>query len=160
LGVALLPACGYAPVYGASSAAHYEVLAGPYSTANFEAVGETVNGMRAELGAAAALGSGRHVSVEVVRVDERSIGVQSVGTMPLARGSEIVVVGRARVYDSAESETVRWDSGDMSRAAQYAAGSGAGQDTASRSKAVREAARALGRAMARALLGLPEPAEG
>jgi len=158
-GLALLPGCGYVPVYGSSST-KYEVVAGQYGTASFEAVGETVSGMRAELGASGALGQGRRVSVEVLRVDERSIGIRPVGNAPLARGSEIVVVGRARVYDSSESTAPRWDTGDMSRAAQYAAGSSPEQDAAERNKAVREAARALGRAMARAVLGLPEPAEG
>jgi hypothetical protein len=136
------------------------VLAGPYSTAQFEAVGEAVNGMRTELGAADALGAGKRIVVEIVRVDERSIGTQMGGAGPLARGSEVVVVGRARVYESAENSAATWDTGDMSRAAQYAAGASARQDQITRGKAVRDAARALGRAMARAVLGLPEPAEG
>jgi len=155
----LLSACGYTPVYGPSGA-RYEVQAGPYSTAQFEAVGEAVNGLRTELGAAGALGAGRRVVVEILRVDERSIGVQVTGAAPLARGSEVVVVGRARVYESSENSAPTRDTGDMSRAAEYAAGVSAAQDAVARSKAVREAARTLGRAMARVVLGLPEPAEG
>jgi hypothetical protein len=159
LGALLLLGCGYAPLYG-SGAGHYEVRPGPYATANFEAAGIAVDGVRAELGSAGALGSGRLVIVEIVRIDERSIGVQAPGTAPLARGSEIVVVGRARIYASAESNAAQWDTGDMSRAVQYAAGITGTEDAIARGKAVRDAARALGRAMARAILGFPEPAEG
>ncbi|HYQ18699.1 MAG TPA: hypothetical protein VEQ58_23150 [Polyangiaceae bacterium] len=154
-----LAGCGYQPVYAATGR-HYEVVAGRYNTASFEAVQEAASGVRSELGAAEALGSGfPQVVVEVLRVDERSLGVRAVGDTPLARGSEIVVTGRARVLQSAGA-TSSYDSGDMSRAAQFAAGTTPGADAELRSRAVRDAARSLGRALGRAVLGLPEPAEG
>jgi hypothetical protein len=159
LGWALL-GCGYQPVYGAS-AQRYEVVAGRSGSASFEALSAVTAGVRSELGAAEALGSGfPRVVVEVLRVDERSIGVRAAaGATPLARGSEIVVVGRARVLAAADAAPA-FDSGDMSRSVQFAAGTSATADAASRSRAVRDAARILGQALGRAVLGLPEPQEG
>jgi hypothetical protein len=152
--------CGYEPVYGAGQP-HYSVAAGRFSSASFEAVQSTLDGMRSELGAAQALGTGpAQVTVEISRVDERSLGVRSMGNAsPLARGSEVVVVGRALVRDKPEA-AARIDTGDMSRAAQYAAGGTPSADAAARSRAVRDASRSLGKALGRVVLGLPEPAEG
>ncbi|HEY6080986.1 MAG TPA: hypothetical protein VIW29_19360 [Polyangiaceae bacterium] len=154
-----LAGCGYQSIYGGSPAHRYEVTAGRSATASFEAVQAAVAGVRSELGAAEALGSGfPRVVVEVVRVDERSIGVrEGEGPTPLARGAEIVVVGRAQVLDAPEAPP-SIDTGDMSRTAQYAAGSTPTADAASRSRAVRDASRALGHALGRAVLGMPEPA--
>jgi hypothetical protein len=154
-----LSACGYQPVYGNPSAARYEVTASRSGTAHFEAMQAAVSGVRSELGAAEALGKGfPQVVVEVLRVDERSIGVRGAEQAPLARGAEIVVVGRARVLDAPDAAP-SLDTGDMSRAAQYAAGDSPTADAAARSRAVRDASTALGRALGRALLGLPEPAQ-
>jgi hypothetical protein len=156
-----LTGCGYEPVYGPQGGRHYDVVAGHYATASFEAVQAVTAGVRSELGAAQALGSGYpRVVVEVLRIDERSIGVGvSNGAAPLARGSEIVVVGRAQVFQSAGAHPVI-DTGDLSRAAQFASGASPSADAARRARAVRDAARTLGRALGRAVLGLPEPAEG
>lgn len=157
LGASVL-GCGYGPVY-APGGPRYEVLAGDYRTSSFEAVQATVAGVRSELGAAEALGKGfPRVVVEVLRVDERSIGVSSTSNGPLARGAEIVVVGRAQVVE-ADGKPPRWDTGDMSRAAQYAAGASPTADAEARGRAVRDAGRALGKALGRAVLGLPEPAQ-
>lgn len=159
--VAGVAGCGYQPVYSSQSGRHYEVVAGHYATSSFEAVQVATAGVRSELGAAQALGSGfPRVVVEVLRVDERSIGVGSAdGERPLARGSEIVVVGRAQVFQS-EGAAVVVDTGDLSRAAQFASGASPSADAARRARAVRDAARTLGKALGRAVLGLPEPAEG
>lgn len=152
--------CGYQPVYGVASPVHYEVVKGRAATSSFEAADAAAAGVRSELGAAEALGKGfPQVIVEIARVDERSIGIRSLGNdAPLARGTEIVVVGRALVLDAAGAAPSR-DTGDMSRAAPYAAGFTASADAAARSRAVRDAARSLGRALGRVVLGLPEPAE-
>jgi hypothetical protein len=156
-----LAGCGYQPVYSAQGGRHYDVVAGHYATASFEAAQVAVAGVRSELGAAQALGSGfPRVVVEVLRVDERSIGIGSMSNeTPLASGTEIVVVGRAQVFQS-EGAPPLIDTGDFSRAAQYASGASPGADAAGRARAVRDAARKLGRALGRAVLGLPEPAEG
>jgi hypothetical protein len=155
-----LSGCGYGPVYGASGGPRYEVVAGRVVTSSFEAVQEAAAGVRSELGPAGALGSGfPRVVVEVLRVDERSIGVRSMGNTPLARGSELAVVGRAYVLERADAKPSR-DTGDLSRSVQFAAGTTPSADAASRSRAVRDAARSLGKALGRAVLGLPEPAEG
>jgi hypothetical protein len=156
-----LVACGYQPVYGAEGQQRYEVVAGAYATASVEAVQAAVAGVRSELGAAQRLGSGfPRVVVEILRVDERSIGAQRAsGGEPLARGSEIVVVGRARVMTS-ESAPASIDTGDISRAAQFAAGPTPSADNLARARAVRDAARAVGQVLGRSLLGLPVPAEG
>jgi hypothetical protein len=152
--------CGYGPVYGGSGGPHYEVVTGGYTTSSFEAVQAASAGLRSELGAAQALGRGfPRVVVEVLRVDERSIGVRSTTNAPLARGSEVVVVGRAQVLQAAGGAP-SLDTGDMSRASQFAAGSSPSADAAARSRAVRDAARSLGKALGRAVLGLPEPSEG
>ncbi|HVY27420.1 MAG TPA: hypothetical protein VHB79_12770 [Polyangiaceae bacterium] len=152
--------CGYEPVYGARQP-QYAVVAGRFSTASFEVVQSTLEGVRSELGAAQALGAGpAQVTVEILRVDERSIGVRSMSSAgPLARGAEVVVVGRALVRDKREA-AARVDTGDMSRASQYAAGGTPSADAAARSRAVRDAARSLGKALGRVVLGMPEPAEG
>jgi hypothetical protein len=157
---AALAGCGYQPVYAGSSARQYEVTSARSGTASFEAVQAAVSGARTELAAADALGSGSdQLVVEVLRIDERSIGVrEGEGSTPLARGAEIVVVGRARARATPEGP-VRLDTGDMSRSAQYAAGDSPTADAAARSRAVRDASRALGRALGRAVLGLPEPAQ-
>jgi len=154
-----LAGCGYQPIYGGTPEHRYEVTAGRSATASFEAVQAAVAGVRSELGAAEALGNGfPRVVVEVLRVDERSVGVrEGEGPAPLARGAEIVVVGRAQVLDAADAPP-SIDTGDMSRAAQYAAGATPTADAAARSRAVRDASRALGHALGRALLGMPEPA--
>jgi len=152
--------CGYGPVYGASGGSRYEVVTGRVATASFEAAQEAAAGVRSELGPAGALGSGfPRVVVEVLRVDERSTGVRSMGNTPLARGSEIAVVGRAYVLERADAAPSR-DTGDLSRSTQFAAGTTPSADAASRSRAVRDAARSLGKALGRALLGLPEPLDG
>jgi len=151
--------CGYGPVYGSPSS-HYEVVTGRVATSSFEAVQEAAAGVRSELGPAGALASGYpRVVVEVLRVDERSIGVRAASQAPLARGSEIVVVGRAQVIERAGAAPAR-DTGDLSRSVQFASGATPTADAAARSRAVRDAARALGRALGRAILGLPEPLEG
>jgi hypothetical protein len=156
--IGTLAGCGYQPVYGGQQT-RYAVEPGHYSTASFEAVQSAVAGVRNELGTARALGSGPRVIVEILRVDERSIGVRATSDAPLARGSEIVVVGRALVYDKPEGPA-RLDTGDVSRAAQYASGVSASADAAARTRAVRDAARSVGKALGRVVLGLPEPAEG
>ena len=157
---AALPGCGYHPIYGAQRP-RYAVQAGHYSTASFEAVQATVAGVRSELGAAEALGAGYpRVVVEVLRVDERSTGVRDTPSQgPLARGSEIVVVGRAQVFEQ-EGGAATIDTGDMSRAAQFASGNSPSVDAAARERAVRDASRRLGQALGRSVLGLPEPLEG
>lgn len=159
--LSLVTACGYRPIYGGAEHDRYQVVTTRYATAQFEAVQATAAGVRSELSAAEALGSGfPQVVVEVLRVDERSIGVRSMGNEgPLARGTEIIVVGRAQVVPRA-GEPPTTDTGDMSRAAQYAAGASPTANAAARSRAVRDAARNLGKALGRAILGLPEPAEG
>ena len=152
---------GYRPIYGTSAAVRYGVTAGHYATASFEAVQAAAGGVRSELAAAQALGGAfPEVVVEVLRVDERSIGVRSTfNGAPLARGSEIVVVARA-VVRPAPGEPPTFDTGDMSRTAQFAAGASPTADAAARSRAVRDAARRVGQALGRAVLGLPEPLEG
>ena len=154
-------ACGYRPVYGGSEARRYEVVAGHYATSSFEAVQAALGGVRSELGAAEVLGTGfPRVVVEVLRVDERSIGVGSTGNDgPLARGSEVVVVGRAQVFESA-SAAASIDTGDISRSAQFASGATPTADATARARAVRDAARAVGKALGRAVLGLPVPSAG
>ena len=144
----------------ADGGAHYEVVVGRTGSASFEAGSAAAAGVRSELQAAGALGSGfPQVVVEILRVDERSIGVRAAGVQPLARGSEITVVGRALVLPSANANSTL-DTGDVSRSSQFASGPTPAADAEARSRAVRDAARSLGRALGRAVLGLPEPAEG
>jgi len=156
----MLGGCGYGPVYGGQTGERYEVVTGPVATSAFEAVQAAAAGVRSELGPAGALGSGYpRLVVEVLRVDERSIGVRALNETPLARGSEIVVVGRAHVIERADARPTR-DTGDLSRAVQFAAGTTPTADAAARSRALRDAARSLGKALGRAVLGLPEPLDG
>ena len=161
LAVWCLSGCGYQAVYGSSEGLRYDVVAGRVATSSFEVAQAATAGVRSELEPAGALGAGYpRVVVEIVRIDERSIGVRNAGTAsPLARGTEVVVVGRAHVQERPEAAPTR-DTGDFSRSAQFAAGVTPSADAASRSRALRDAARSLGKALGRAVLGLPEPAEG
>lgn len=156
-----LSGCRYHAVYGSADGPRYDVVAGRVATSSFEVVDAATAGVRSELGSAGALGSGYpRVVVEIVRIDERSIGVRDAGNAsPLARGSEVIVVGRAHVQERPEAAPTR-DTGDFSRSAQFAAGVTPSADAASRSRALRDAARSLGKALGRAVLGLPEPADG
>jgi hypothetical protein len=63
------------------------------------------------------------------------------------------------VFQSAGTEPVI-DTGDLARAAQFASGASPSADAAARARALRDAGRNLGKALGRAVLGLPEPAEG
>jgi hypothetical protein len=133
-------------------------------TSQFEVTQAVLSGVRTELLVGAASKDATdypRVEVEILRVDERSIGVRrgELDDAPLARGSEIVVVGRARVFDGPDAAP-SFDTGDMTRAVQFASGASPTLDAAARSRAARDAARSLGRGLGRAVLGLPEPAEG
>ena len=155
-----LAGCGYQSPYAPS--ARYVVVAGDFRSSLFEVGPALLGGVRSELSAPAAQSNIGYpqVEVELLRVDERSIGIRNTAEdVPLARGSEIVVVGRARVLP-APNQPASFDTGDMSRAAQFASGSTPAADADARSKAARDAARSLGKALGRAVLGLPEPAEG
>jgi hypothetical protein len=100
--------------------------------------------------------------VELVRVDEKSVGIavsQGPGgaTVPLARGSSVAVMGRAWVEDSGGAAPAR-DTGDLRRVEQYASESDSRRDSFRYDQAVRAAADELGHSLARRVLGLPESA--
>ena len=120
-------------------------------------------GARAELAKAGALQAGSaypQLVVEILRVDEQALGIAATPLagrdVPLARGTSVAVVGRARLLESPGVAAAR-DTGDLRRAERFAASSDRHAEAAVRQQAVRSAARRLGRALARRILGQPEP---
>jgi hypothetical protein len=119
-------------------------------------------GARAELSRGGALKAGGYpqVVIEVLRVDEQALGIASspeAGRQaPLARGTTLAVVGRARLVEAPGAPPTR-DSGDFRRAERFEASSNRHAEASVRQQAVRSAARRLGRALMRRILGQPEP---
>jgi hypothetical protein len=120
-------------------------------------------GARAELGRTGALRSGTgypQVVIEVLRVDEQALGIASLPAgsrnVPLARGTSIAVVGRARLLEAPGAPPAR-DSGDLRRVEHFEASTDRRTEAVVRQQAVRSAARRLGRSLIRRILGEPEP---
>ncbi|HEY6557394.1 MAG TPA: hypothetical protein VI072_08975 [Polyangiaceae bacterium] len=120
-------------------------------------------GARAELGKAGALRSGTgypQVVIEVLRVDEQALGISALPagsrTAPLARGTTIGVLGRARLLEAPGAAPAR-DSGDLRRVEHFEASTNRLHEAGIRQQAVRAAARRLGRSLIRRILGEPEP---
>jgi hypothetical protein len=159
----LATSCGYHSVYTARQSEPLSVVAGEHRIPELSAVEATLGAARAELSRAGALKSGTdypRVVIEVLRVDEQSLGIAAITeqgrALPQARGSRIAVVGRAWLERAANQALIR-DSGDMRRTEQYATSEDPGAEGANREDAVRSAARRLGRALARRILGESEP---
>jgi hypothetical protein len=160
---AMAISCGYQPVYAARSEQPLSVVPGPYRVAELSAVEAALGAARAELSRAGALKPGAgypRIVVEVLRVDEQSLGIVRVEEQgieqPSARGSRIAVVGRAWLESGADRAHMR-DSGDLRRAEQYASSGELGAEAANRDDAIRSPAKRLGRAQVRRIMGEPEP---
>jgi hypothetical protein len=119
-------------------------------------------GARAELSRAGALKASGYpqLVIEVLRVDEQALGIARAAVRgrdaPLARGTTLAVVGRARLIETPGAPPAR-DSGDFRRAERFEASPNPHAEASVRQQAVRSAARRLGRALARRILGHAEP---
>ena len=159
----LLSSCGYQSIHSSRSELRLSVVAGPQAVPDPIAVQGALSGARSELGRSGALQAGGgypRIIVEVLRVDEQALGIaratDGVTERPLARGTSIGVVGRARLVEAPSAPAAR-DSGDMRRVARFSASVDRHAETATREQALRSAARRLGRALVRRILGDPEP---
>ena len=155
-------ACGYAPKYGSRRDVRLSVAPAAHRVAEIDVVDATLDGVRAELSRAGALGPGGaypRLVVEVVRVDEVSAGIAlSPDAGPLARGSAVAVVARAWVIPSVGARSER-DTGDIRRVEHVMSDVDSRHDATHYHEALRSAAKGVGRALARRVLGGPEPAE-
>lgn len=139
------------------------VDAAPLATPHIEALDAALAGARAELARHHALRSRGYprLVVELVRVDELPSGILASeaagGRLPLARGSEVGVVGRAYVVDTPGGPKLR-DTGDVRRVETVAQGGDLVRGGVAYSEAVRAASRRLGAALVRRSLGQAEPA--
>jgi len=149
-------------VYGDDRVDPLCVRAAPPRVPDFAAVHAALDGARAELSRAGALGpEGRFpcVVLELLRVEESSSGVLALGDVPRARGSSFAVTGRAWVQTSRGAPFSR-DTGDVRRSVRLEAGATVGADAARQRRALSAAADALGRALVQRVLGLPVPSDG
>jgi hypothetical protein len=161
-----LAGCGYAPAYGGQYASERLcVVPAPPKVSDPDALQAALTGARSELSRAGALRTGGgypRMVVELLRIDELSSGIAAVpaqpgaGAMPLARGENIGVVGRAWVQGAPGAEPTR-DTGDVRRVEHAAGEQDPRVDALARDGSVRAAAGELGRALARRVLGEPEP---
>lgn len=159
-------ACGYRPAYGETRPEQrLTVVAATPKVPRPVALQAALSGARARLSRAGVLGAGTgypRLVVELVRVDEKSSGVQ-LGVdaqgrdLPLARGSLVAVTGRAWVELEAGGEAVR-DTGDVRRVDRRGADEDPRAEAQLHKDAIRAAARRLGDALAGRVLGEAEPA--
>ncbi|MDX2054132.1 MAG: hypothetical protein SFV15_17160 [Polyangiaceae bacterium] len=157
--LAVLHGCGYRSVYAEFPGKVRLSVAAPKSrVAYLGAVGGAVDGLRTALSQNAAYSWSDgypRVELEVVRVDERPVGVLELKPgVPLGRGSEVSVTARAWVL-SAKGEAPTRSTGDVRRTRAYGHAAGAAANNVEREKAIRRAAEATGQALAERILGLP-----
>jgi len=163
--VSLAGGCGYRAVYGGGVPERLHVKLVRTMVPDAIASDEVASGVREELARQGALDSGDgypRVEIEVLRADEASEGIRG-GTGPLARATDVAIVGRAWVVRApgAQAES---DSGDM-RAEEVIAtdvSQGAADPRASgfhHADALRAAGRRLGGKLARRVTGRPAASE-
>lgn len=155
--------CGYRAAATTHPGTSLSLEAGPLATPHIEALDAALAGARAELSRQRALGSGGYprLVIELVRVDELPAGILAAegarGAIPLARGSEIGVVGRGYVLEAADGPRLR-DTGDVRRVETVAQSGDLVRGGLAYGEAVRAASRRLGGALVRRALGQAEPA--
>jgi hypothetical protein len=156
-------ACGYHFVNDqARRDGPFAVAAGEMLAPHATSLAALLDGARAELARAGALGasSDRVITIDLVRVDEVSEGVRAApsatGAQPFARGVRVTVVARARLAGGATSSR---DTGDMRASEIVASAPDPALGAAAFEAASRAASRRLGERLARRILGYPEPSE-
>ena len=165
-----LTACGYSPAYGGLRPnQQLTVAAAPSLSPESGALAALLSGLRGELSRAGALRAGTgypRAMVELLRVDERGVGVAvQLGqprATPLARGSTVGVMARAWIEDSPSAKPYH-DTGDVREALHELAGDAVAtgttlaMDALAHDTAVEQAGLAAGQAIGRRLLGEVEP---
>lgn len=157
-----LCACGYRSPGTVPVAERLSLAAGPLATPHLEAMDAALSGARTELLRQQALGSESYprLVVEIVRVDELPSGVMASshpgGAIPLARASDVGVVGRGYVLTGPDAAPTR-DTGDLRRVETVVQGAEPVHSAAAYSEAIRAAARRVGEGISRRVLGHAEP---
>jgi hypothetical protein len=161
----LLVACGYQAAYsGQPGRLHVKVVRS--LVADAVAADEVASGVREQLARAGALESGEaypRVEIEVLRADETSEGVRAGAAGPLARGTDVAVVGRAWIARGPGQEP-EGDTGDLRAEETVSVDQGPASPDPRASgfhhaDALRAAARRLGRSLGSRVLGLPATSE-
>jgi hypothetical protein len=163
--IPLASGCGYRPVYGGGIQERLHVKLVRTLVPDAIASDEVASGVREELARQGALDAGDgypRVEIEVLRADEVSEGIRA-GTGPLARATDVAIVGRAWVVRSPGAAPER-DSGDMGAEEVISAdvNEGALDPRASgfhHADALRAAGRRLGSKLARRVTGRPASSE-
>ncbi|MEI9939966.1 MAG: hypothetical protein WDO69_22320 [Pseudomonadota bacterium] len=159
LWVALLPACGYRPIYAQLASERLSVQVGQVLIPEPLAAQAAASGVRSELAAAGRLASGAEfprLVLDVLRVDELSRGIHVQDGQPHAAGMSIALTVRGRIFQG-ENQEPRLDTGDVRRSVQVSGDSDPRADSAAYDAALRSAAEQAGQAVARIALGIPEP---
>ncbi|HEX4337708.1 MAG TPA: hypothetical protein VH062_17460 [Polyangiaceae bacterium] len=152
--------CGYhSAVASVPSSERLAVAAAPFSVPYAEAAAEALNGARAQLSRAGALGSAAfpRFVVEVVRVDELPAAIAAPGGQaPLGRGSDVGVTVHGWVEEREGGQKLR-DTGDVRRVETVVQTADAMGSSLSVTDAIRAAARHAGEGAAARALGMVEP---
>jgi hypothetical protein len=155
-----LSACGYHSLYAVGPQGRLHVVVVRSLVADAVAADEVASGVREELARAGALEAGEgypRVEIEVLRADEASEGIAAGANRPVARGTEVALVGRAWVAASAGSQ--QSDTGDVRAEVGIATDAAALSSGFHHADALRAAARRLGHALGSRLLGQPAASE-
>lgn len=164
--LALVAGCGYRAVYGGGQPERLHVKLMRTMVPDAIASDEVASGLREELARQGALDVGDgypRVEIEVLRADEASEGIAAGANGPLARATDVAILGRAWLVRS-PGASPESDSGDM-RAQEVITldvTQGVLDPRASglhHADALRAAARRLGRKLARRVMGQPAASE-
>ena len=151
-----LAACGYTPVYGASTE-HLGVVVVGSKVPDAAASDEVAAGVRDELARAGALSAGSgypRCEIEILRADEASEGIAAGASDPESRATRVGIVARAWVVRAKDGPRER-DTGDVRAMEVVAVAPDAKTATFRHADALRAAGRRAGRRIGTRLLGLP-----
>ena len=159
---AVAPGCGFHTPMSVSPDQRLAISAGASVVAEPGVLDAVLAGCRDELVTARAIRSSGYpkLVIEITRVDELPAGIAATdargGPIPLARGSEVGIVGRAYVI-AGEGASPSRDTGDVRRVETVLQDADPSQSRFAYEEGIRSAARRLGAALARRILGHAEP---
>lgn len=153
--------CGYSSVRRADAERLHVALRSSH-VADAVATDSVLAGIRSALSEEGALAAGDgypRVEVEVLRADETSDGIQKgLSGAPIARATEIALVGRACVVQKSGAECLR-DTGDVRVADTLSTPASSELAMVTHGDTLRAAGTKLGRALGRRILGNPQVSE-
>jgi hypothetical protein len=164
LGLTLLIACGYRPVYGGRAPeTRLAVTSASHKVAEPGAVDAVLDAVRrtlTESGVLAGPDGYPRLVIEVLRIDEAPRGMIALPATSdrsvSSRGAAVAVTARGWVVEQAGARPTR-DTGDVRRVVTFAHSDDPRLDALARGGAVRSAGNEAGEALARRVLGEPEP---